>query len=252
MIRKLSIKSKVLSAVAVGMISFSALQPAYAIFGVGDVVLDPSNLVQNIMTAARALQMVNNQIRQLQNEAQSLINEAKNLAPLNFSDLNQLRATLAATQQLFAQAQGMSFNLSQMQATFARLYPATYAATMTSAQMDTDRQAQWSNSREALSTALQMQSQATQNFSADEAVMSDVIGHSQSSEGALQAVQATNQLLALQARQLMQAQQLQISQDRAVALEQARAVAEEERARELRRRFMIPAPPYHPAPVASF
>ena len=40
------------------------------------VVIDPSNLVQNIMTAARALEQINNQIRQLQNEALMLMNQA--------------------------------------------------------------------------------------------------------------------------------------------------------------------------------
>ena len=43
-------------------------------------VFDPTNYSQNVLTAARALQQVNNQIQSLQNEAMSLINEARNLA----------------------------------------------------------------------------------------------------------------------------------------------------------------------------
>ncbi|MEA4134181.1 hypothetical protein VBJ22_23730 [Enterobacter hormaechei] len=50
-------------------------------------------------------------------------------------------------------------------------------------------------------------------------------------------MQATNQLLALQAKQSIQAQQLQITQDRAASLELARQAAATERAREVRRRF---------------
>ncbi|MEA2669187.1 MAG: type secretion system protein TrbJ, partial [Chloroflexota bacterium] len=38
-------------------------------------VFDPSNYSQNVLTAARALQQVNNQIQSLQNQATSLINE---------------------------------------------------------------------------------------------------------------------------------------------------------------------------------
>ena len=71
--------------------SVGVVQSARAIFGVGDIVLDPSNLIQNIMTAARALEQINNQIRSLQNEAQMLMNEAKNLTSLDFSALNELR-----------------------------------------------------------------------------------------------------------------------------------------------------------------
>ena len=60
---------------------------------------------------------------------------------------------------------------------------------------------------------------------------------------------ATNQLLALQARQAIQAQQLQITQDRSTALEQARQVAVQERAREVRRRFQGEGTPYTPYTV---
>ena len=52
--------------------------PAHAQFG--RIVYDPSNYAQNLLTAARTLQQINNQITSLQNEAQMLINQAKNLA----------------------------------------------------------------------------------------------------------------------------------------------------------------------------
>jgi P-type conjugative transfer protein TrbJ len=55
----------------------SAATPAHAQFG--GVVFDPSNYAQNILTAARTLQSVNQQIRQLQNEAEMLIAMGKNL-----------------------------------------------------------------------------------------------------------------------------------------------------------------------------
>jgi P-type conjugative transfer protein TrbJ len=47
-------------------------------------VFDPSNYSQNILTAARTLQQINNQITMLQNQAQSLINQAKNPPPSPF------------------------------------------------------------------------------------------------------------------------------------------------------------------------
>ena len=54
------------------------------------VVIDPTNLVQNTLTAIRTLEQINNQI-QLQNEAQMLINQARNLASLPSSVVGQLR-----------------------------------------------------------------------------------------------------------------------------------------------------------------
>ncbi len=213
------------------------------------VVIDPTNLAQNILTAANTLEQINNQIKQLQNQAQSLMNQARNLTSLDFSALAELRATLSATNQLIQQAQGLAFNVSQMEADFRRLYPDSYTAAISGTQMALDARTRWRNSLEALRTATKVQSQAVQNFSADERTLTDLVNRSQSAVGALQAMQATNQLLALQSRQAMQAQQLQITQDRAAALEQARQVAVQERAREVRRRFQGDGTPYTPAAV---
>ena len=242
-------KPRLAALVAAGAIAFGVAPPAHALFGIGDIVFDPSNLAQNIMTAANTLEQINNQIQQLQNEAQMLRNQARNLAGLDFSALSELKAALSATNQLIQQAQGLAFNVQQMEGEFKRLYPESYTAAISGTQMATDTRARWKQSLEALRTATQVQSQAVQNFAADERMLTDLVNRSQSAVGALQAMQATNQLLALQSRQAMQAQQLQITQDRAVALEQARQVAVQERAREVRRRFMGTGTPYTPTTV---
>lgn len=213
------------------------------------VVIDPTNLAQNIMTAANTLEQINNQIKQLQNQAQSLMNQARNLTSLDFSALGELRAALSATNQLIQQGQGLAFNVAQTETDFRRLYPQSYTAAISGTQMATDARTRWANSLEALRTAAKVQSQAVQNFTSDERTLTDLVNRSQSAAGALQAMQATNQLLALQSRQAMQAQQLQITQDRAVALEQARQIAVQERAREVRRRFQGDGTAYTPYTV---
>src|SRR3546814_19946649 len=68
--------------------------PAYAQFGFGRIVFDPSNYAQNVLTAARTLQQINQQITQLQNEAQMLINQARNLARLPHSSLQQIQQSI--------------------------------------------------------------------------------------------------------------------------------------------------------------
>lgn len=240
---------RVAALVAVSAIAFGIAQPAHAFLGIGDIVLDPSNLAQNILTAANTLEQINNQIKQLQNQAQMLSNQAKNLTNLDFSALGELRAALSATHQLIRQAQGLAFNVSQMEGEFKRLYPDAYSASISGNQMALDARKRWTNSLEALRTVTKVQSQAVQNFASDERMLTDLVNRSQSAVGALQATQATNQLLALQARQSLQAQQLQITQDRAVALEQARQVAVQERAREVRRRFQGGGTAYTPHAV---
>ena len=178
------------------------------------VVIDPTNLVQNTLTAIRTLEQINNQIQQLQNEAQMLMNQARNLASLPSSVVGQLRANLATTQRLIAQARGLAYDVTNLDREFARLYPEQYAATVSGDQMYRDTQERWKNTLNGLQTTMQMQAQASQNLHDDEGVLADLVGKSQSAVGALQAMQATNQLLALQAKQSIQTQRLQITQDR--------------------------------------
>jgi len=238
-------KKLTLSSILVALAVFTL--PARAQF----VVIDPANLLQNTFTAARTLTQIANQVSQLENEAQVLVNEARNLEHLDVNTLNRLLQIVATTQTLLNQAQGMTFQIAQAQANFLRLYPHEYPDGATSAQLSADSLERWSNSRLALDTAIQVQAQSSHNFDADQAVLSSLIGASQSADGALQAAQATNQLLALHARQSIQSQQIEIAQGRAAALELSRAVAAEARSRTLRTQFMQ-GTAYTPAPINLF
>jgi len=213
------------------------------------VVIDPTNLAQNILTAAHTLEQINNQIRQLQNEAQSLMNEARNLASLPFNVVNRLRANLDTTRQLIAQARGLAFDIQNMDQQFAQLYPEQYAATVSGNRMLQDAHQRWQNTLQGLQTAMRMQAQVSQNLNQDEGVLADLVDQSQSATGALQAMQATNQLLALQAKQSIQTQQLQLTQGRAASLELARQAAAVERGREVTRRFLGGGTAYTPQSV---
>ncbi|WP_321949676.1 P-type conjugative transfer protein TrbJ [Burkholderia cenocepacia] len=215
-------------------------------------VFDGANYSQNLLTAARELQQIDNEIQQLQNQATMLVNQGRNLTSLNFNSLSQLLSTLTTTNQLISQAQGLTFNVTQTQATFNRLYPSTYGAGTSNAQMVQDAQTRWQTSVQALQTSTQMQSQAAQNLLSDQSVLSSLVTQSQGAVGALQANQATNQLLALIARQAMQAQQLTVSQQRTTALDQARAAADEAQAQQVRTRFIGSGPQYTPQSVSFY
>lgn len=235
------------SLAAVLSVSLLAVQPASAI-----TVFDPSNFAQNTLTAVRTLEQINNQINQLQNEAQMLMNQARNLAKLDFNIVNRLRSTLATSERLIAEAQGLAYDVHSMDREFARLYPEQYSASVSGDQMFRDAQERWKNTLNGLQTAMRMQAQVSQNLAQDESALADLVSQSQSATGALQATQATNQLLALQAKQSIQAQQLQITQDRAASLELARQAAATERARAVRRRFLGDGTPYTPHPVRFY
>ena len=67
-------------------------------------VFDPHNYSQNLLTAARTLQQINNQIQSLQNEANMLVNQAKNLTRISFPEMQALTQTMQQVDRLMGQA----------------------------------------------------------------------------------------------------------------------------------------------------
>lgn len=169
------------------------IAPAHAQFG--RIVFDPSNYAQNILTAARTLQSVNQQITQLQNEAQMLMNQARNLASLPYSVLQQLQQSVQRTQALLQQAQGIAFDVQQIDRAFQQQYGAV-SMSASDRQLVTDARSRWQNTVGGLQDAMKVQAGVVGNIDTNRAQMSALVGSSQSATGALQATQAGNQLLA--------------------------------------------------------
>ncbi|CAN5162721.1 hypothetical protein BH09PSE3_BH09PSE3_26090 [soil metagenome] len=211
-----------------------APMPAYAQFG--GIVYDPTNYAQNVLTAARSLQQINNQIQQIQHQATSLINEARNLANLPFSSLQQLQQQVQRTQQLLGEAQRIAYDVQNIQQVFGNRYKGA-ALTGDHAQMVANANARWEDSVGAFEDALRVQAGVVGNIDGARTTMDGLVSASQSATGALQAAQAGNQLLALQSQQLADLTAAVAAQGRAQALESARNAAVEAEARERFRRF---------------
>jgi type IV secretion system protein TrbJ len=201
------------------------------------VVYDPTNYAQNVLTAARSLQQINNQIQQLQNEAASLINEARNLASLPMSELNALQGQIDRTRQLLNEAQSLAYDVQQIDQAFEQRYRNIDLGASDQA-LIVDARTRWETSVGALQDSLRVQAGVVGNIPGSQASLERLVGASQSAEGALQASQAGNQMLALLSQQIADLTALLAAQSRAQALEAARDAAAEEQGREQFRRFM--------------
>ncbi|MFN3945272.1 MAG: P-type conjugative transfer protein TrbJ [Allosphingosinicella sp.] len=214
-------------------------------------VWDPTNHVQNVLQAARALQQINNQITSIQNEAQMLINQARNLASLPYSSLQQLQQSVQRTQQLLNQAQRIAYDVQQIDRAFTTTYGrATPSASQ--ADMIAGARERWETSVAALQDALKVQAGVVGNIDTNRAQMQALVTSSQSAAGALQATQAGNQLLALQAQQLADLTAAVAAQGRAASLEAAQRQAAADQGREQLRRFLTPGQGYQPSTVTMF
>jgi len=202
----------------------------------GGIVHDPRNYSQNILTAARTLEQINNQIKQLQNQATSLLNEARNLQSLPTSTLGELQAQIDQTKQLLSEAEGIAYDVAGIRKGFEQRYKGTAFSGPTSA-LVANAEARWKDSVGAFEDAMKVQAGIVSNMGGTRTSISTVVGASQSATGALQAAQAGNQLLAIQSQQIADLAAVMTAQGRAEMLDAARAAAAEAEGRERFRRF---------------
>lgn len=215
------------------------------------VVYDPTNYVQNVLSAARALEQINNQIQSLQNEAQMLINQARNLASLPYSSLQQLQQSVQRTQALLGQAQRIAFDVQQIDQAFQSQY-SNISLSTSDQRLVADARSRWQNTVGGLQDALRVQAGVVGNIDTNRAEMAALVGQSQGATGALQATQAGNQLLALQAQQLADLVAVVAANGRAQALVDAERAAAADQGREQRRRFLTPGSGYQPGNARMF
>ncbi|SPJ22500.1 hypothetical protein PAA8504_00294 [Palleronia abyssalis] len=219
--------------------------------GFGGIVYDPTNHAENLLTAARSLEQINNQIASLQNEAAMLVNEARNLASLPHSALAQLQQSVQRTQDLLGEAQRIAYDVASIEDAFDTDYAAGFTG-LSDPELVAGARGRWQTSVAGFEDALKTQAGVVGNLDRTRTTMSELVTQSQNATGALQAAQAGNQLVALQSQQLADLTALMAAQGRAQSLEQARQAASQEQAREQLRRFIAPGAGYTPTPVDMF
>ena len=99
------LRSLVLSAAIIPMIFAT---PAHAIFGFGDIVIDPTNLIQNALTATRTLQQVTDQARMLRNQVTQMTR-------LGIYVGEDFERTLSDLNRLTHQARGLTYRIDEIE-----------------------------------------------------------------------------------------------------------------------------------------
>lgn len=210
------------------------------------IVFDPTNYAQNLLQAARALEQIQNQVKSLQNEAQMLTDMALNLKQLDVTSLGEITAALRRIDSLMAQAEGIAFDVQETTVQLQRQFLKEYDAATTTDEAVSDALGRWQSAMDAYRHTMIVQAQVVENVQADSATLAQLVAASDSAVGSLQAQQATNQLVALSAKQQLQIQNLMAAQYRAEALDEARKAEAEQAARTATDRFLGPGHAYTP------
>ena len=181
------------------------------------VVFDPNNYAQNLVQAAHALEQIQNQIVGLQNQAQMLLNQGRNLQPLSLSVGSALQSDMGRVNGLLADAGRIANSVSAVRSEFDR----NYSGAGSDQALAAAATARWQNSLEAFRHVLEVQATVAGAVSATQSQAGQLVDQSQSAAGALQVSQAGNQLMAVQAKQLADLTAIIAAQSRAEALEAA-------------------------------
>jgi len=200
-------------------------------------VFDPTNYSQNLLTAARSLEQINHQITSLTNEAQMLLNQAKNLTSLPTSLVGQIEGNFSEMRTLLGEAQQLAYSVENIDQTFSATYT-DFAADKSGAELVATARERWQTSVSSFEHALKAGAVAVANIDSTQAQTTALVDASQAAVGMLQVTQAGNQLVAVQTRQMADLTAMLAAQGRAAALEKAREAAAQEQARAQFSRFL--------------
>jgi len=208
------------------------------------IVYDPTNYIQNALQAARTLQQINQQIQSLQNQATMIGTMLRNLDHLDTSSLSAMTSQLTNLQRLIAQGQGLSATAGAIDQRITALFPKTSPTTVTSgvARAQQSVETQMASFQDSLRT----QAHILSEIANDQTTLTTLTGASERASGGLAAAQATNQLLALTAKQQAQLQTMLAVHFQADALSDADHLQQRSDAQAEIRRFLGSGQAYTP------
>ncbi len=195
------------------------------------VVFDPWNYQQNLLTAIRSLEEIQNQVKQLTNEAQALAKMDLNLEQLGSSIGGDLKSSMGEIKSLLDKADGIALSVSATGIEMKKLFPSDYASALTNDQSLKAAKTRWDETLSAFKRSMSLEAKVVENTNEDGNALSDLLSKSSTAIGNLQVQQAGNELIGLSVKQQLQLQNLIAADQRAQSLERARTLASQEESR---------------------
>jgi P-type conjugative transfer protein TrbJ len=201
-------------------------------------VFDPANFAQNLLTATRALEQINNQVLTLQNQALMIARMDLNLKQLGPTLSPDLQRTLTALQGQLTAGQSIALRLSATQSSYEQLFPRQASTALTSDEAVRSAKARWDEAYAVFERAAFVQGQVADGIGTDTSLLAAAMGRSRDAVGALEAVQAGNELTSLNVKQSLALLALLAAQHRAETTAKARDLAAEDEARQRFKTFL--------------
>jgi P-type conjugative transfer protein TrbJ len=201
-------------------------------------VFDSPNYQQSLLASARALEQINNQVRQLQNQAQVILRLDQNLRGLGPTISPDLQRTLSDIQTQLRGGSGIALRFDATQSAYEQLFPRQISTTLSSDDVSRNAVSRWEEEHAALRRSAMLQGQLADTVDGDARLLADAMARSKNAAGALEAAQAGNELTSLGVKQSLQLESLLAADQRAQTLARARDLATENEARHRFRTFV--------------
>ena len=208
--------------------SLGVSTPAIALFGVGDIVFDPTNTANTLVSSLEDVAQTLKQVEQYGTQLQQYENQLKNtVAPAAYvwdqanSTMNKLRGATDTLSCYKQQAGSIDGYLSKFQdVNYYKNSPCFSNGSCTPAERTALQQSQELGSqaqKKANDAMFQGLDQQQTNLQGDAAQLELLQSQAGSADGQMKAIQAGNQLASNQANQLLQIRSLMITQQNAIA-----------------------------------
>jgi P-type conjugative transfer protein TrbJ len=217
-------------------------RPADAIFGIGDIVLDPSNLLQNTLQVLRQLQQIANEAQMIAQQVQQYKTMMQNLQQGDFGAALQVVQLAGQTTGLLTQTQGISYDLNAAMQAFNDLYPAVQQVMKTSDQVK--QLAKWHTTRRDVAQGAMQISAIAGSLKQSTQMINTLLTTAKGAPGALAAQQALAQQNALTQSMLGQMHATLAAQTRLQAVQAAEDASKAEAEAAAWQQAITPGPAY--------
>jgi type IV secretion system protein TrbJ len=216
--------------IAIGCMVFAP--PAHAIFGVGDVVFDPTMFASQLQQLAQETATVQNLAQQLQYVIKNTTGGGAGVWSSNAGLLNNLG-------DIIGQQEGLSYTIQGLSTEFQQYY-AGYA--VTSLSVVQSPLASGETTLNTLNGTLASAQAQAQNFALEQASLGNLELKNQTAVGNLQAVQVSNELALAQVQQIQMLRQLVMAQMNSQNVTAAQQISRQQQS-EMNAMGFVGAPP---------
>jgi P-type conjugative transfer protein TrbJ len=228
-----------LLSILIAIVGMAFAPPAHAIFGVGDVVFDPTMFASQLQQLAQETATVQNLAQQLQYVVKNTTGGSAGVVSSNSGLLTNLG-------DIIGQQEGLSYTVQGLTSQFQQYYPGYSVSSLAGVQSP---MATGQTTLNTLSGTLASVQAQAQNFRLEQASLSTLELRNQTAIGNLQAVQVSNELAMAQVQQIQMLRQLVMAQTNAQNVTAAQQISQQQQS-EMNAMAFVGATPS--ADVASF